>query len=81
VTSLTSVFVDGVDISPPSGLADGPLQRVIEHTNNVIIANGDLDMALPTNGTLLALQNLTWNGAQGFSQPPNHPLWIPKAEE
>ncbi len=27
-----------------------------------------------SNGTLLALQNLTWSGAQGFSTPPTRPL-------
>lgn len=80
VSSLTSVFVNGADLSPPSAHRNGPLQRVIEHTNNVIIANGDLDMAVPTNGTLLALQNLTWNGVQGFSHPPTQPLWVPKAQ-
>jgi carboxypeptidase D len=38
---------------------DGVLQRVIEYTNNTLIGSGNLDMLLNTNGTLLALQNVT----------------------
>lgn len=40
------------------------LPRVIEATNRVLISNGDLDMIILTNGTLLAIQNMvrptTW---------------------
>lgn len=38
---------------------DGVLARVIEYTNNTIIGSGNLDMLLSTNGTLLAIQNMT----------------------
>lgn len=38
------------------------LPQVIEATNRVLIGNGDLDMIIITNGTLLAIQNMTWNG-------------------
>ena len=51
--------------------------KVIEATNNVIVGHGDLDMVLIANGTLLTLNNLTWNGKQGFSEPPVHPLYVP----
>ena len=54
----------------PSPALNGVLQRVIEHTNNVIIGSAKLDLLLNTNGTLLALQNMTWNGKQGFQQYP-----------
>ncbi|KAF2732589.1 alpha/beta-hydrolase [Polyplosphaeria fusca] len=57
--------------------ANGVLQRVIEHTNNTIIGSGDLDLLLATNGTLLALQNMTWNGQQGFQSYPSTPLYAP----
>lgn len=70
-----SVFVSG-DQSPGPAL-DGTLQNVIERTNNVIIGSGNLDYILSTNGTLLALQNLTWNGAQGLSEYPGKPLYAP----
>ena len=51
--------------------------KVIEATNNVIVGHGDLDMVLIANGTLLTLNNLTWNGKQGFSEPPISPLYVP----
>ncbi|KAF2091336.1 alpha/beta-hydrolase [Saccharata proteae CBS 121410] len=78
ICSSDSVFVgpDG-DTSPPSGLNGGPLARVAEATNNVIVGHGTLDMVLILNGTLLTLQNLTWNGAQGFSSPPTNPFYVP----
>ncbi|CAK4004343.1 serine carboxypeptidase [Lecanosticta acicola] len=53
------------------------LQTVIEHTNNVIIGCGNLDILLGTNGTLLALQNVTWNGMQGLQQFPGNDFYVP----
>ena len=55
------------DTSPPSAI--GALPTVIERTNNVIIAHGMLDYLLLANGTLMTIQNMTWHGHQGFSQP------------
>jgi carboxypeptidase D len=56
---------------------DGVLQRVIEYTNNVLIGSGNLDMLLSTNGTLLAIQNMTWNGLQGLQNYPDTPFYAP----
>ena len=57
---------------------DGVLQRVIEYTNNTIIGVGNLDYILPTNGTLFAMQNATWNGLQGFqSYPQDKEFYVP----
>ncbi|RMZ72362.1 serine carboxypeptidase [Pyrenophora seminiperda CCB06] len=67
---------DGSDTSPGPA-TNGVLQNVIEHTNNALIGSGDLDMLLSTNGTLFALQNMTWNGVQGFSEYPSTPLYAP----
>lgn len=50
------------------------LSRVIEYTGNVIIGSGAMDMLIPTNGTLLVLQNVTWGGVQGFQQRPAKPV-------
>lgn len=61
------LFPDG-DLSEPSSFT--ALPSVIERTNNVIVGSGLLDYLLLTNGTLMALNNMTWNGAQGFSQSP-----------
>lgn len=56
---------------------DGVLQHVIEHTNNTIIGVGNLDFLLPPNGTLMALQNVTWNGVQGFQEYPGKEFYTP----
>src|SRR5271155_3764844 len=44
ICSEQPVFVNDTDRSLPSGLTGGPLQSVIEKTNNVIVAHGALDM-------------------------------------
>jgi carboxypeptidase D len=50
--------------------------RMIEYTGNVIIGSGGLDMLIPTNGTLLVLQNVTWGGLQGFQRRPEKPVGL-----
>ena len=61
---------------------DGVLQHVIESTNNTIIGVGGLDFLLPTNGTLLAIQNMTWNGVQGLQTPPtSNKFFVPYHSE
>lgn len=57
------------DTSLPSGL--GPLPSVIDRTNNVLIGHGMLDFLLFANGTLITIQNMTWNGLQGFQTRPS----------
>ncbi|TAQ91157.1 hypothetical protein B7494_g509 [Chlorociboria aeruginascens] len=57
------------DHSVPSSL--GPLPSVIERTNNTIIGHGWLDFLLFANGSLITIQNMTWNGAQGFQEAPS----------
>lgn len=68
------IFTNG-DLSLPSAL--GPLPSVIERTNNVLIGHGWFDYLLFANGTLATIQNMTWNGAQGFQKPPTGPLFVP----
>lgn len=58
------------DNSPPSGLS--VLPRVIEKNKKTIIAHAELDMVLIKNGTLVMIQNMTWNGLQGFQKGPEH---------
>ena len=69
------VFVDNIDASPESSLT--VLPRVIDATQNVIIGHGALDMVLIANGTLLAIQNMTWGGQLGFQQAPSEPFYVP----
>ncbi|KAF2716119.1 alpha/beta-hydrolase [Polychaeton citri CBS 116435] len=72
-------FVNEMDNSD-SPTMNGVLTRVIEFTNNAIIGSGNLDMLLPTNGTLLAIQNMTWNGLQGFQGYPGQSFVVPFGE-
>jgi len=58
-----------IDTSPPSGLS--VLPRVIEKNQKTIIGHGMLDFILLMNGTIMMIQNMTWDGAQGFSTPPS----------
>jgi carboxypeptidase D len=53
------------------------LPRVIEATNRVLIANGNFDFIIMTEGTLLAIQNMTWNGQLGFQEEPETETVIP----
>ncbi|KAJ7843732.1 carboxypeptidase [Mycena olivaceomarginata] len=62
------VFAGSVDESAPPNV--DILPRVIERLNKTLIVSGQLDLVLPTNGTLLAIQNMTWNGALGFTSSP-----------
>jgi carboxypeptidase D len=52
------------------------LPQVIEVTNRVLVANGDYDLEILTNGTLLSIQNMTWNGCLGFQEAPTTPIDI-----
>jgi len=52
------------------------LPKVIEKTNRVLAANGALDFEIITDGTLLAIQNMTWNGALGFQARPSKNIII-----
>lgn len=73
---------DGVlenDTSPPSGLS--VLPRVIEKNNRTIIGHGMLDFILLANGTLMTIQNMTWNDAQGFSSYPSNDFFVPYHSE
>lgn len=51
---------------------------MIESINNTIIGVGNLDFLLAPNGTLFALQNMTWNGVQGFQEyPQKEEFYVP----
>jgi len=69
-----NVFVGG-DSSPPSGLS--VLPGVIEKNERTMIGHGLLDYILIKNGSLIAIQNMTFNGAQGFSAMPSDPFIVP----
>ena len=52
------------------------LPKVIEATNRVLVANGQYDFVIITNGTLLSIQNMTWGGKLGFEEEPSTPVVI-----
>jgi len=81
--ALKPVFIGGNGTGGPQGEGDlsaDPIQhvlpQVIEATNRVLISNGDYDMIILTNGTLMAIQNMTWHGKMGFQSQPSTPLNI-----
>ncbi|KAI5118653.1 hypothetical protein M0805_002573 [Coniferiporia weirii] len=45
------------------------LPNVIEKSERTIIVHGLADFILVAEGTRIAIQNMTWNGAQGFQTP------------
>ncbi|KAJ2976618.1 hypothetical protein NQ176_g4846 [Zarea fungicola] len=71
-----NVFLNGRDKSLAPAVT-GVLTSVVEKTHNVMIGSGALDSALPTNGTLFVLQNMTWSGVQGFQEYPTTSLFVP----
>lgn len=68
------VFPHG-DGSAPS--ATTVLGSVVDRTQNVVVGHGLLDMVLIAEGTLLAIQNMTWGGKQGFQSEPADKFYIP----
>jgi carboxypeptidase D len=78
--SAERVFIGDTGPEQNGDLSLDPVQhvlpQVIEATNRVLVANGDLDMIVLTNGTLLSIQNMTWNGKMGFQQEPSKPIVI-----
>jgi carboxypeptidase D len=52
------------------------LPQVIEATNRVLVSNAQLDFVIITDGTLLAIQNMTWAGKLGFETKPEAPIVI-----
>lgn len=76
VCSDGPVFINDTDLSELP--ARTVLPAVVDATQNVIITHGHLDFSAAANGTLLALQNMTWGGSLGFAQAPIEPLVIPR---
>lgn len=63
-----NLFPQG-DQSPQSSFST--ISSVIDRTQNVIIAHGLLDFLLMADANLLAIQNMTWGGKQGFQEAPS----------
>jgi carboxypeptidase D len=63
------------DTSPQSSWEVIP--RIIDQLDRTIIGHGELDFILLFNGTLMAIQNMTWGGVQGFQAPPTDDFYVP----
>jgi carboxypeptidase D len=72
--SNTPVFVNSSDTSLDP--TQHVLPKVIEHTKRVLVSNGDFDFVILNNGTLLAIQNMTWAGSLGFKKKPSEEIVI-----
>ena len=68
------VFPNGDNSAPSSHFA---IPSVIDRTKNVMLVHGDLDMILLANGSMLAIQNMTWGGELGFQERPSKPMFVP----
>ncbi|KAF8477756.1 Alpha/Beta hydrolase protein [Russula ochroleuca] len=62
------VFVNGVDNSPI--VSWEVLPRVMNRGVPVVIVTGLADFIIQSEGTRIAIQNMTWGGSQGFQKAP-----------
>lgn len=67
VCTAKPVYVLRNDTSLPSSLT--VLPSVIEKSERSVIMQGMVDMMILSEGTRLAIQNMTWGGKQGFQTP------------
>ncbi|EAU34553.1 predicted protein [Aspergillus terreus NIH2624] len=66
--------------TPPEPPAYSILPTLLTtHGLAVHIYSGEFDMLLNHIGTELVLQNMTWNGARGFAQPPRRVFFVQDA--
>lgn len=77
--SAHPVFAGGKDNSVDS--IQHALPKVLEHTNRVLISNAEWDFVIITNGTLLSIQNMTWNGGLGFQSQPNQSFIVEEPDQ
>jgi len=72
--SNINVFPYAPDASLPSALT--VLPNVIEKSERAVIVHGLADFILIAEGTRIAIQNMTWNGLQGFQTPIQNETFI-----
>ncbi|CCG82284.1 Carboxypeptidase cpdS [Taphrina deformans PYCC 5710] len=70
----TDVFLNGTDSSPDVYISILP--GVIERNERTIIGQGNWDYIIMSEGTKLAIQNMTWGGKQGFDTQPSTPFIV-----
>ncbi|GAB1204483.1 hypothetical protein APSETT445_003138 [Aspergillus pseudonomiae] len=75
-TILTTLLSSTSPVAPAYSILP---DLVTTHNIPLHIYSGENDFLLNHFGTELSLQNMTWNGAQGFSQRPNRPFFSDNA--
>jgi carboxypeptidase D len=75
VCTDNDVFVKGTDQSPPPVYS--VLPSVIEKSQRTIIVNGQHDFRIIAEGTRIAIQNMSWQGIQGFEVEPTARFIVP----
>jgi carboxypeptidase D len=88
----TDVFANNTDNSRPSEVSvlPGVIERSkrtaigygVSRLHRIVIGISTdlwkaLDLVLISSGTLLMIQNMTWDGAQGFTSRPSNPFYVP----
>jgi len=68
------VFVNSTDTSPPPSWE--VLPRVLGKGIRTVIVTGLADFVLLSEGTRIAIQNMTWNHDQGFRHAPRQGSFI-----
>ncbi|KAL4921248.1 Alpha/Beta hydrolase protein [Aspergillus aurantiobrunneus] len=71
--TILDTLLDGQSPQPPAHFLLPTL--VTSHNISLHVYFGEYDMLLNHYGAELTLQNMTWNGAQGFSSPINRPFY------
>ncbi|KAF9224579.1 alpha/beta-hydrolase [Gyrodon lividus] len=71
--SNVDVFPDGDQSLPPAFTV---LPNVIEKSVRSVIVHGLADFILIAEGTRIVIQNMTWNGLQGFQTPISNDSFI-----
>jgi carboxypeptidase D len=71
----SAVFVNGIDQSSPPMYSILP--SVIEKSQRTIIVNGQHDFRIIAEGTRITIQNMTWQGKQGFQVQPQARFIVP----
>ncbi|PMD58178.1 alpha/beta-hydrolase [Hyaloscypha bicolor E] len=79
-TTNAPLGIGWLECKGPGDTSPDPIQsvlpRVIGATNRVLISNGDLDMSIIADGTLLAIPNMCWGGEPDFQSQPNTSIVI-----
>lgn len=73
-STILNTLLAGPPVQPPEYELLPNL--VTKHNISLHFYNGELDMLINHIGTELSIQNMTWNGGQGFSEKPKKLFYV-----